>query len=580
MKKTTQSLNGKWLIQYDPSQIGLALGWEKPESNRDGWHLVNVPTFWDDMNYDGIGWFVRSFYAESAFRNKKIALVFDSVDDNATVFLNGEQIYEHTGSGVQFYVDISNKLKFDQENTLVVRVEDTGGAGGINGDVYLQTFENETELLMTEYFRKETIPIPEWVRDAVIYELYVRIYSREGNFKSVTADLPRLKNLGVNCIWLMPIFPIGMENRKGSLGSPYAICEFKEVNPEYGTTDDFKALINEAHRNGIRVIVDIACNHTAWDNPLIRDHPEWYTQDKKGRIISPNGNWTDVADLNYDNRELWKYMIGVLEYWVRDFDIDGYRLDVAELVPYDFWEEALPRLQKIKPDVLMLAEGEHPRLHTTAFHLTYAWNTRYILHKILTQHASASDLFADLEKEYYRYPKNYLRMRFTENHDQPRSIDYLGRKQSDLAAVIIFTIPGVPMIYNGQEIGESIKPSLFDKSEILWEIRDRSFTNLFSELIRLRQEYPAIRRGTLTSLTHSASQSVTAFTRHGIGISVLVVANMTDKAQSTSLPLRDIMKNALGKEIVRKIGDADFTIAEDEMTIRLKPYGFGIFEIR
>ncbi|MDD5766175.1 MAG: alpha-amylase family glycosyl hydrolase [Candidatus Marinimicrobia bacterium] len=579
MQNTSQSLNGKWLMRYDPENIGLQSGFEKCDTDYNGWHSVTIPTFWDDSGYDGIGWFVQKFIPKRNLKNRKVALVFDSVDDNAIVFLNGKRVYEHTGANVRFYFDVTSEMKIGEENLLVVRVEDTGGAGGLNGNVSIKTYQNETDLLMTEHSKQEAITVPEWVKDAVIYELYVRTYSSEGTFDAVTTDIPRLQKLGISCIWLMPIFPVGETNRKGTLGSPYAIRNFTAVNPEFGTESDFGELIQAAHQAGIRVILDIACNHSAWDNPWLSEHPDWYTQDSSGEIISPNEDWTDVADLNYDNDGLRKAMIEALESWVKNFNIDGYRMDVAEMVPNDFWEEALPRLQKIKPDILMLAEGDQPGLHSSAFHLTYAWNTRHILHKILVTGSLATDLFKDLEKEYYRYPKNSVRMRFTENHDEPRSAAFFGKQQARVAAAIVFTLPGVPMIYNGQEIGESIVPSLFEKSGINWRRGDSATENLFSDLIALRRSSISLRRGSFSPLINSLPEKIVSFMRFTEAETMLIVVNMSPEIESCKISLKDIYGKSTGKNLELKIGHPEFSMKNDTLSVRLKPGDFGIFEI-
>ena len=206
------------------------------------------------------------------------------------------------------------------------------------------------------------------------------------------------------------------------MGSPYSIRDFKSINPDLGTESDLKNLVTSAHQPGIKVILDIACNHSSWDNLLIEEHPNWYTQDAQGKIIAPNENWSDVADFNYNQTGLREYMWEVLEYWVKEFDIDGYRLDVAELVPDDFWKTAAHRLQKIKPDILMLAEGDHPRLYLNGFHLTYGWNTRRAFYQIIKNDYPAEFLAQTLRKEYHRYPQHALKMRFTENHDEARTM--------------------------------------------------------------------------------------------------------------------------------------------------------------
>ncbi|MDZ7806689.1 MAG: alpha-amylase family glycosyl hydrolase [Gracilimonas sp.] len=212
---------------------------------------------------------------------------------------------------------------------------------------------------------------PEWSKDASIYEVNIRQYSEEGTFNAFREDLPRLEAMGVDILWLMPIHPIGDENRKGSLGSYYSVQDYKAVNPNFGTEEDFKALVNEAHELGMKVIIDWVANHTAWDSPWT-ENKEWYELDEEGNFMPPRGtDWTDVIQLDFENEEMRAAMTDAMEYWVRDFDIDGYRCDVAGMVPLDFWKNVRTKLDDIKP-VFMLAEDEGPEMHE-AFDMTYAW---------------------------------------------------------------------------------------------------------------------------------------------------------------------------------------------------------------
>ena len=580
MDKSIQLLNGKWLFCYDPDNIGETLGYAESSKDRADWSSVNIPSFWNDENYDGFGWYATVFTLSSKLKNKNIALVFDSIDDNAVVYLNGKRIYEHIGYGIRFYKIITDQLDRDRKNLLVVKVEDIGGRGGINGKVYLQAIIKEDELLEGEYSRLEALPSPDWAKDAVIYEVYIRSYSPEGDFNGLTNDLPRLREMGINCIWLMPIFPIGEAKRKGSLGSPYSILDYKAVNPEFGTEDDFRDLIEKAHALGIKVILDIACNHTAWDNYLITEHPDWYTRNKEGEIVSPNDDWTDVADLNYDNNDLREYMWNILEYWVQEYDVDGYRMDVAELIPDDFWNIALSRSQNIKPDLLILAEGSHPRLHLNGFHLTYAWNTCWIFYKILRYGASARKLYDVLEKEHYRYPSNSLRMRFSENHDLKRVTGFLGIQEAKVAAVLTFTLPGIPMIYAGQEVGATEKPPLFEKSVVDWEKPDRGFYELYSALIKLREDYPVLRYGKYIPVKNSQPKHIFSFARVDSNKSILIVVNMSSKNKIVSLDIREILNDRSNDSLKLLFGDTSFTLDNSKLKVEFLPFSYCLLEIQ
>src|SRR5436190_12262080 len=227
----------------------------------------------------------------------------------------------------------------------------------------------------------------DWVRDAIVYEIYPRAFSSQGNFNGITARLDDLKSLGVTILWLMPIHPIGQEKKKGTIGSPYAVRDYYAINPDYGTADDLKRLIGETHARGMRVIIDIVANHTSWDSVLMK-HPEFYKRDAKGQITYPY-DWTDVAALNYDNRQLREYMTDMLKYWIREFDLDGFRCDVAGEVPTDFWEHARAELEKIKPELVMLAEAAKPDLLVRAFDLDYAWPFYGTMADVITNGRSA-----------------------------------------------------------------------------------------------------------------------------------------------------------------------------------------------
>ena len=232
--------------------------------------------------------------------------------------------------------------------------------------------------------------VPAWVRDGVVYEINTRTFSANGNFWGVMDQLPRLKELGVNILWLMPIHPPGKERSKGMLGSPYAVRDFYAINPDYGTKEDLQRLITEAHRRGMKVIIDIVANHTSWDSVMMK-WPEYYEHDAQGRITYPH-DWSDVAELNYANPQLRRYMTDMLKYWIREFDLDGFRCDVAEEVPTDFWESARAELDQIKPDIVLLAEGHKAELLLKAFDCDYSWPLHSTLTNVLQGRSRASEL--------------------------------------------------------------------------------------------------------------------------------------------------------------------------------------------
>ncbi len=382
-----------------------------------------------------------------------------------------------------------------------------------------------------DFSKENARPSQEWVKDAVIYEIFPRQYSAKGDFNSITADLDRLNNLGVTVLWLMPIHPIGQAKKKGTIGSPYAVRDFYAVNPDYGTAQDFKRLVAEAHRRNIKVIIDIVANHTAWDSVVMKNLT-FYTKNAKGEIVPPVADWADVADLNYDNPELRKYMIEMLKFWIRDFDLDGFRCDVAGFVPTDFWEAARAEVDKIKPDTIWLAEWESADLLVKAFDLDYSWANHTALMEVLQGTKPVSHLRQVWEADKAKMPKGALRMRFSDNHDERRAIARFGEKGALAAQALAFTLDGVPMFYNGMEAGdttESGSPALFEKMPIFWQFETRrpEFPKFYKGMIDLRKNSIALRRGDLTWLKNSDESRVLTFSRRSGSEEILVAINMT-----------------------------------------------------
>lgn len=385
----------------------------------------------------------------------------------------------------------------------------------------------------TRDFSKETARISQdWVKDAVIYEIFPRNYSQKGDFNSITNDLDRLQNLGVTILWLMPIHPVGKERSKGSVGSPYAVKDFYAINSDYGTKADLQKLIAEAHKRQMKVIIDIVANHTAWDSVMMADK-SFYTTDKSGTIISPVADWKDVADLNYDNPKLREYMTKMLVSWIRDYDLDGFRCDVAGFIPTDYWESLRPELEKIKPDIVMLAEWNSPDLLVKAFDLDYSWSIHSAMTEVLQGTKPASFIAQTWQDDKAKFPRNALRMRFSDNHDERRSIVRFSEKGALAAQTLAFTLDGVPMLYNGMEVGdttESGAPALFEKLPIFWQIAERrpEFPRFYKEMIALRKSQIALRRGDLSWLKNSDEARILTFTRNIGNESLLVAINMTN----------------------------------------------------
>lgn len=384
-----------------------------------------------------------------------------------------------------------------------------------------------------DYSQLPARPSPVWVRQGIVYEIFPRQFSVAGNFAGITAQLDRLQRLGVNILWLMPIHPVGKLNAKGTLGSPYAVRDYYAINPEYGTAADLHRLIGEAHRRGLKVIIDIVANHTAWDSVLMKT-PEFYKHDTAGHIIPPRPDWADVAGLNYENPQLRRYMIDMLKHWVREFDLDGFRCDAAGMVPTDFWEQARTELDAVKPGLLMLAEWDQPALTAHAFDVDYSWKGYATLADAIAGHVPASAVRDQWLRDKAQYERGALHLRFSDNHDETRAIARFGEQAALAASALVFTLDGLPLLYNGMEVGdatESGAPALFEKLPINWSSADRhpQFPRIYAQLIALRHAHPALTDGDLIWVRNSEEARVLSFIRRDAGETLLVTVNLSSQ---------------------------------------------------
>lgn len=380
---------------------------------------------------------------------------------------------------------------------------------------------------------------PEWSYNQTIYEVNVRQYSDDGTFKSLEKDLLRLKEMGIGIIWLMPINPIGELNRKGTLGSQYSVKDYFAINPEFGTAEDFQSLVNKAHELEMYLIIDWVANHCAWDNKLLEEHPDWFTKNAEGKFVPPVEDWQDVVDFNDDNKALWKYMTDVLKFWVREYDIDGFRCDVAGMMPTEFWNQARAKLDEIKP-VFMLAEWETPEMHEKAFDMTYSWKVYDLFNDIAKKKKTAKDLYKYFEEEKALYPKNAFRMRFTSNHDknawEGTEFERLG-DAAETFAVLTTIIPGMPLIYNGQEAGINKRLKFFEKDPIEWKAH--KFADIYSRLFHLKMKSSVLQNGErgaeMVKANSSDETSILAFLRQDNDEKLFAVFNLSDEAKTFTL---------------------------------------------
>lgn len=382
----------------------------------------------------------------------------------------------------------------------------------------------------------------EWTYDAVLYEMNVRQYTPEGTLAAAARELPRLKELGVDAVWLMPIYPIGLKERKGTLGSYYAISDYCAVNPEFGTMADFDAFLDEAHRLGLRVILDWVANHTSPDARWIDEQPaDWYVRDSLGNTVVQY-DWTDIAKLNYDNADMRGAMRRSMRFWL-DKGVDGFRCDMAGEVPIAFWRETLPALRRDYSERYFLAEGENPELHADAFDASYAWELHHLLNDIAQASKSVADLRAYIEKDAAANPAQAFRLMFTSNHDENSWAGTEFERMGDAArvmALLTFTLPnGQPLIYTGQEIGFDHRFAFFEKDLVpAW--RNNDFTDFYRSLIRLRHGNPALaageRGGRIVYPANDAPEQVMLFVRRVGENEVLVAANLSASDAVLTLP--------------------------------------------
>ena len=343
------------------------------------------------------------------------------------------------------------------------------------------------------------------LRNALIYSVYVRNHTKEGTFRALESDLPRIRSLGTDILWLMPIHPIGVEGKKGSLGCPYANKDYRTVNPEYGTMEDFRHLVDAIHANGMKCIIDVVYNHTSPDSTLRSIHPEFFYHKPDGGFGNRFGDWADVIDLDYRVRGLWDYQIETLRMWASI--VDGFRCDVASLVPVAFWEEARRACAEVNPDLIWLAESVHMSFQLTArregmemiysdaegyaaFDLEYDYDIRELLDDYWAGMRPLHEWVEALNRQEISFPKNYIKLRCLENHDQPR----IASRVSDPVALsnwhaMLFFQKGATLLYAGEENCDANQPSLFDRDPVNWDGRDIS--EELRRLAALKKRFPA-----------------------------------------------------------------------------------------
>jgi len=382
----------------------------------------------------------------------------------------------------------------------------------------------------------QPINFPEKIKNMTIYEVNIRQYTPEGTISAFIPHINRLKAMGIQTLWLMPVQPIGKKERKGSLGSYYSIKNYTAVNSEFGSLKDFKKLVSVAHANGMAVILDWVANHTAFDHEWIARYPEYYTQDSLGNIIPPVADWSDVADLNYENEDMRAKMTNAMRFWLTETDIDGFRCDMAGMVPLDFWEKAISSLREEK-QILMLAEWESPEIHQAGFDMSYAWELHHLTNDIAKGEKNANDLAAYLVKEDSLYKPEDFKLYFTTNHDENSwNGTVFTRLDSAYRAISVlnFTLTGTPLIYSGQEAGLNKSLAFFEKDTISWD--QLPYENWFSDLINLKANNPELWSahygGDFERISSTNPDNIFAFSRQQEENELIIMTNLSEETQS------------------------------------------------
>ncbi|HOY39931.1 MAG: alpha-amylase [Bacteroidales bacterium] len=419
---------------------------------------------------------------------------------------------------------------------------------------------------------------PEWTNNKNIYEVNIRNFTPEGTLNAFANHLPRLQAMGVDIIWLMPVNPIGEMNRKGSLGSYYSIKDYTQINPDFGTLEDFRNLVKQAHSLGMYVIIDWVANHAAWDNTWTKNHPEYFIHDENGNFTPPVPDWSDVIDLNYDNPQMRQAMIDAMKFWVSETDIDGFRCDVAMMVPVDFWEDARSQLDSIK-SVFMLAEAEEPAHHFASFDASYSWELMHTFNDIAKGSKNSESIDSLLRDEKVKFPAKAFRLRFITNHDENSwngtEFQRLG-DGVDAFTVLCYTLPGMPLVYSGQESAFNRALRFFDKDQIDWG--NYSKQKFFRALNHLKHEHECLWNGSyggdmITVFNHQNNHNIYAFLRCKKESIIGVIVNLSNQPEKVTLVIPDTYTGKY-KDYFR---GPEFEIGK-EVDIAMQAWEYRVFE--
>ena len=429
---------------------------------------------------------------------------------------------------------------------------------------------------------KGKVEVPSWAKNATLYEVNIRQFTPEGTFTAIIPHLDRLADMGVDILWLMPIHPISETKRKGTLGSYYAVNDFKDVNPEYGTMRDLQLLITNAHNRGMKVIIDWVPHHTGWDHPWITEHPDWYSQDEEGNIIDPINEetgepwgWTDVAELDLSNQEMRDEVMRDMLYWIENAGIDGFRVDHAHGLPDDYWDQVSIALSRFNQPIFMLAEGEEPRLRNRKnFVATYAWKFHHAMNEIAAGEKTVNTLDTLLAEDRKDYNYGY-HIYFTSNHDENSWAGTVMERMGNghkAFAILAWTIDGMPLIYSGQEEPITKRLEFFEKDPINWNAY--AYAPMYKTLSRLKKRNKALWNGEYGGMSEriNTSDHVYAFKREKDDDKLVAIINLSDEPQTTTLE-EDVTK------LNDVFGEGRLSFKSGQ-TIELKPWQYYVLSNR
>lgn len=401
-------------------------------------------------------------------------------------------------------------------------------------------------------------------RNLNIYSIFIRNFSEEGTFNAVTKELDRIKSLGTDIVWFMPFYPIGEENRKGTIGSPYAIKDYRTIDESHGTIDDFKILVDEIHKRDMKVMIDIVLNHTSPDSILTEEHPEWFFRKEDGTMGNQVGDWTDIVDLDYTNIDLWDYHINTLKQWAEI--VDGARCDVAPLLPIEFWNEARSKVKTVNHDFIWLAESIERHFlqdlrsnniiaHSDAeifevFDLSYDYDIYLEFREYIDDKAPLSKYVHALNLQDSSYPANYVKMKFLENHDQDRATSFIKNK-NDLMQWTAFNYlqKGATLIFNGQEMQADIRPALFEKDPINWDL-DKDISEYMTHLAELKKGYIPVNNDRYKLEADNTMDTIKMYFTNK-EYQIVGVFNLKEQTGDTTIHIKDgTYTNLISEEIV------------------------------